>query len=231
VKINSTAKHVTVQDCEYLDPVSLIEGGRRYSFYVDGQLNLVQRCYSREGRHDFVLTARTRGPNVFFDCSAEQSWSAIEAHHRWSQGGLWDNVTAIGPWSCMQAVNRSSSGTGHGWPGVNMVFWNCDAKFIFIQKPPTGQNFFIGRNHSSPYVYLRSPEVDFDEMMRWIEFHAKKTFAFTKGSTVIGDGYIEFPDSPVTPKSLYLEQLKERLGVQAVRNIVTDSRVRKYLSD
>jgi hypothetical protein len=228
VRINSSGKYVTVQDCAFLDPVSEIVGGRRYSFYVDGQLNLVQRCFSRSGRHDFVLTAKTRGPNVFFDCTGEESWSMTEAHHRWSQGGLWDNVVSQGPWSCMQAVNRSSSGTGHGWPAVNMVFWNCDARFIFIQKPPTGQNFLIGRNHTTPYVYLRSPQTDFDEMMEWIEFHAKKKFTYAAGATVVGDGYIESPYSPVTPKSLYLTQLRDRLGAQAVRNILTDEQKQRF---
>lgn len=231
VKINSSAKYVTVQDCEYLDPVSLVEGGRRYSFYVNGQLNLVQRCYARGGRHDFVLASRTRGPNVFFDCSADQSWSATEAHHRWSQGALWDNVVTMGPWNCMQAVNRSSSGTGHGWAAVNMVFWNCDAKFMFIQQPPTGQNFLIGRKHTKPYVYLTSYKDELAEMMKWIEFHAKKTFTYAKGATAIGDGYIEYPNSLVSPKSLYLEQLKERLGMQAVQNIATAEQMRQYLQE
>jgi hypothetical protein len=231
VRINSTAKHITVQDCEYLDPVSEIEGGRRYSFYVNGQLNLVQRCFSRDGRHDFVLAARTRGPNVFFDCRAEQSWSMTEAHHRWSQGGLWDNVVTLGPWGTMQAVNRSSSGTGHGWAAVNMVFWNCDAKFIFVQQPPTGQNFVIGRRHTGPYVYLKSYEEDLGEMMRWIEFHAKKSFPFANGASVIGDGYIEFPDAVVSPGSLYLTQLKERLGPRAVRNVATSEQIAKHLSE
>jgi hypothetical protein len=231
VMITASAKYVTVQDCTCLDPVSLVYGGRRYSFYVNGQLNLVQRCYSRQGRHDFVLAARTCGPNVFLDCVAEQSWSMNEPHHRWSQGGLWDNVVAVGPWACLQAVNRSSSGTGHGWAGVNMVFWNCDAKCIFIQEPPTGQNFSIGRIHTLPYVYRWSFEEDRDEMVAWIEFHAKKKFPYEKEATVIGDGYIEYPTSTVTPRSLYLQQLKDRLGMEAVRNVTTEEQRRKFFGD
>ncbi len=230
VRINSSAKHVTVQDCEYLDPVSIIQGGRRYSFCIGGQLNLIQRCYSKNGRHDFVLQARTCGPNVFFDCTGENSWSMTEAHHRWSQGCLWDNVIVKGPWSWMQAVNRSSSGTGHGWSGVNMVFWNCDAKFFFIQKPPTGQNFVIGRNHSGTYDYYKSFDYDFTEALNWIEFHAKKKFPYAFGDTIIGDGYIESGDSPVRPKSLYLSQIKDRLGMDAVKNILTDQQIKTFLN-
>jgi hypothetical protein len=231
VRINRTAKHITVQDCKYIDPVSEITGGRRYSFYVNGQLNLVQRCYSRDGRHDFVLSSQTCGPNVFFDCKGDHSWSMTEPHHRWAQGCLWDNVVTIGPWSWMEAVNRSSSGTGHGWAGVNMVFWNCDAKFFFIEKPPTGQNFGIGRNHTEPYVYFKSFEYDFNESLQWVEFHAKKKFPYSKDATMIGDGFIEFPNSQVSPKSLYLEQLKDRLGIQAVHNITTPEQAQKYLQN
>lgn len=55
VYIYDFAKNITVQDCKYLEPVSVIIGGHRYSFCINGQLNLVQRCYSKDGRHDYVL--------------------------------------------------------------------------------------------------------------------------------------------------------------------------------
>ena len=48
------SKWITVQDCSSIDPVSIITGGRRYPFCMVGQLILVQRCYSRDGRHAFV---------------------------------------------------------------------------------------------------------------------------------------------------------------------------------
>jgi hypothetical protein len=36
---------------------------------------------------------------------------------------------------------------------------------------------------------------------------------------MLPQGYIDSNDKPVTPASLYLEQLRERLGGQAVANL------------
>lgn len=136
--IDSGAKWVTVQDCTSLDPVSVLTGGRRYTFAIQGQLSLVQRCYSRHARHAFVLGARVPGPNVFLDCKSEEDYSTSEPHHRWSTGGLFDNVH-----SNLAIQDRQWMGTGHGWAGANYVIWNCEGSLI-CQKPPTAENFAIG---------------------------------------------------------------------------------------
>jgi hypothetical protein len=140
VNILRTGKQITVQDCACIDPVSKISGGRRYSFALDGQLCLVQRCYTRRGRHDYVMHARARGPNVFLDCVAAKPYSDSGPHHRWAVGTLYDNI------SCgrLNVQWRGRSGTGHGWAGANMVFWNCRASSIDCQKPPTANNYCIG---------------------------------------------------------------------------------------
>ncbi len=92
VYVKRDSRSITVEDCSCLDPISQITGGRRYSFALDGQLTLVQRCYARNGRHDFVMHALAAGPNVFFDCVAEKTHSDSGPHHRWSVGVLYDNV-------------------------------------------------------------------------------------------------------------------------------------------
>src|SRR5438105_2216290 len=61
--MNDTSKWITVQDCNSLAPVSVITGGRRYPYCVEGQLILVQHCHSAEARHAFVFGARVPGPN------------------------------------------------------------------------------------------------------------------------------------------------------------------------
>lgn len=65
VHINSDASFITVDACKMYDAKSIIDGGRRYSFNVDGQRCLVQNCITRNGRHDYVNGSRTCGPNVF----------------------------------------------------------------------------------------------------------------------------------------------------------------------
>ncbi|MFP3904358.1 MAG: hypothetical protein ACLFWB_08975, partial [Armatimonadota bacterium] len=93
VYVARRAKWITVQDCQYIDPVSIITGSRRYSFALKGQLTLVQRCYTENGRHDFVMHSVVSGPNVFLDCTARDAHSDSGPHHRWATGTLYDNVT------------------------------------------------------------------------------------------------------------------------------------------
>lgn len=181
VNILSPASRFTVRDSACLDPVSQITGGRRYSFAVAGQLNLVQNCRTRGGRHDFVMHARVPGPNVFVDCHAEKAYSDSGPHHRWATGTLYDNVVVEG--HSLNVQDRQWSGSGHGWAGANMVFWNCTAKSFRIQQPPTAQNFGIG---------CQGPL----EKGNWVKDHP--------------DGWWESPGVPVNPRSLYLQQFAER---------------------
>lgn len=183
VGVSRRCKWITVEDCACLDPVSRITGSRRYSFALTGELTLVQRCYARHGRHDFVMHSVVPGPNAFLDCTAEQAHSDTGPHHRWSTGTLFDNVRVQG--NGINVRNRGNSGTGHGWAGAQMVFWNCTADSITCQRPPTAQNWAIG-------------------------------CVSEKRS---GDGYWESFGQPVRPWSLYLAQLRDRLGPEAVANI------------
>ncbi len=176
-----TAKWVTVQDTKCLDMISEIKGGLRYPFAIVGQLCLVQRCVASEGRHDFIMQYWVPGPNVFLDCRSINPHNDSGCHQRYATGTLFDNVDT----GRLNVVNRGSSGSGHGWAGAQMVFWNCKARSMTIAQPPTAQNFAIG-------------------------------CVVEKGG---GDGYWESKNAPVSPRSLYLKQLEDRLGPWAVRNI------------
>ena len=142
VHINSNASFITVDSCKMLDAKSTIDGGRRYSFNVDGQRNLVQNCTTRSGRHDYVNGSRTCGPNVFYNSTATIQNSDIGPHHRWSTGILFDNLTGNGS---MNVQNRLVMGSGHGWAGGQIMFWNCNAARMVIQDPPGDEiNWAIG---------------------------------------------------------------------------------------
>jgi hypothetical protein len=82
-----------------------------------------------------------------------------------------------------------------GWAGANTVFWNCEGPFL-IQKPPTAQNFAFG--HSGIHAVIFNTR--FQDLTK-------------------PNGYIESWDRHVTPRSLYLAQLRDRLGEKALRNI------------
>jgi len=136
--IGDGSKWVTVQDAAAIDPVSTLTGGRRYAFNIEGQLNLVERCTTKGARHAFIVGSRVAGPNVFLDCRAEENYATSEPHHRWSVGGLYDNVVAP-----IAIQDRQYLGSGHGWAGANYVVWNCAGSLV-CQQPPTAQNFAIG---------------------------------------------------------------------------------------
>ena len=142
VTVGPDSKWITVQDSQCLDPVSQITGSRRYSFPIQGQLSLVLRCYTRRGRHDYVLHSRVAGPNAFVYCIADMAHSDTGPHHRWSVATLFDNVVVNG--NAINVQDRQDSGTGHGWAGAQKVLWNCEAESFVIQRPPTAQNYAIG---------------------------------------------------------------------------------------
>lgn len=185
VELARGSKQVTVQDASSLEPVSIITGSRRYPFHVIGQLNLVQRVYSESGRHAFVVGSRVPGPNVFLYSIADNNYGLSEPHHRWSVGGLYDNVR-----SPIAFQDRQYYGTGHGWAGAYYVAWNTEGSLI-AQKPPTAQNWAIGHVGERPLGAFEPREA----------------------------GYWESYGQHVTPKSLYLRQLRDRLGADAVRAI------------
>jgi len=80
-------------------------------------------------------------------------------------------------------------GSGHGWTMGWGVVWNCSAKKITVEQPPGCINWCIG---SSSYSETGS--------------ESTKEWLFSKGV-------------PVKPESLYLAQLRARLGDQAVKAV------------
>ena len=142
VSIGANAKYITVKDSKCLDHKSIITGGRRYSFNVDGQFNLVENCETREGRHDYVTGSKTLGPNVFYNCKATGTHADIGPHHRWSVGTLYDNISTDGE---INIQDRGNWGTGHGWVGTTQVVWNANVKRASVQSPwISGKNYAIG---------------------------------------------------------------------------------------
>lgn len=195
VQVGRQAKWVTVQDSEMYDMVSVITGGRRYSFFIQGQLNLVQRNYTETSRHAYVIESRVQGPNVMYDNKATREYNTSEPHHRWSTGGLYDNVSAR-----ISVRDRGWLGSGHGWAGANYVMWNTEGGLV-AQKPPTAQNYVIGHIPTEDGLNVK-PLVpnDYDSRPR-------------------EDGYWEYADRHVALQSLFVQQLKDRLGQQAVDNL------------
>src|SRR5262245_8008332 len=191
VNVSSQAKWVTIQDSAAIDMVSLITGERRYNFKLAGQLTLVQRNHAVTARHAYVVDSRVPGVNVFLDSDSINEFATSEPHHRWSVGGLYDNITAG-----IAIQDRAWFGTGHGWAGANYVTWNSNG-IITVQQPPTAQNYSFGHVGSKVPGFVPNAT---DPRPR-------------------PDGWIESLGQHLEPRSLYLQQLTDRLGLNAVQRI------------
>ncbi len=144
VVANPSSKYVTVDNAISYSPISIITGGRRYTYDLSGSYGYVTNCSADSGRHDFVNNStRPAGPNVFYDCTATNSNSDSGPHQRWATGTLFDNISYQGT-DGINVRNRETLGTRHGWSGANMVIWNSQADSFIVQNPPTAQNWLIG---------------------------------------------------------------------------------------
>ena len=189
------AKNITVEDCAMIDPVSQVTGGRRYSFNADrSSAILFQRNYTRNGRHDYVTSARTLGPTAFVDSLAVTPSTDTGPHQRYAEGILFDNIKG----GEIAVQNRGSSGSGHGWSGAQIVLWNCEGTQLRCDAPKGAMNFALGctgtKTRGNPWTIGTEPY-----------------------------GIWESLNTPITPRSLYYKQLDDRLGRAAMLSVTTQS--------
>ena len=144
-----------------------------------------------------------QGPNVVLNCIFHGN-GHVQPHQRWSTAILIDSCQV--PEGGIDLMNRGAMGSGHGWTMGWGVAWNNIAKSYLIQMPPGSANWAIGNRGEQ--TLGKTP-----------------TFDPGPGLPILPQGLIDSQDTPVAPASLYLEQLRERLGAQALKNIgYTDSR-------
>ncbi|MRG43559.1 hypothetical protein GFS24_00450 [Chitinophaga sp. SYP-B3965] len=143
----------------------------------------------------FATGAKVSGPIVLLNCTFRgNGW--IQPHQRWATGVLIDRCNV--PDGGIDFMNRGIMGSGHGWSIGWAVAWNCKAKTYLNQQPPGATNWVIGSQG--------------EKTKRPIPFE-------TMDKPALPEGYYDAHDTPVAPSSLYLAQLSERLGEQAVKNI------------
>jgi len=158
-----------------------------------GQL-LLDRCTGSGDNIWYSATgAGQAGPIVLLNCSFTGN-GRIESHQRWTTGVLYDNCRV--PGGGIDFRNRGEMGSGHGWTMGWGVAWNCVAQSFVIQDPPGVMNWMIGcvgKSQPMPRPFDREP--------------------------LLPEATKDSAGKPVTPQSLYLTQLAERLGPQALKNI------------
>jgi hypothetical protein len=189
------ARRITFLSINALHTATVEKGaGYPADFTFRGSQVLIDRCSSKGDGAFFVDTAHASAVlNVALNCVFEGK-GAIQPHQRWSTGLLTDSCKL--PDGKIEYIDRGTSGSGHGWSMGWGVAWNCTAKSFNMQQPPGSMNWCIGG----------VGEMDLGRVKKDEEPHKAGPWFSSLGT-------------PVEPSSLYLAQLRERLGPEAVTNI------------
>jgi hypothetical protein len=197
MRIDKGTERITVLKCDVVQHVPVTSPALPCDYCTNGAQILFDRC-TGSGSHTiyFATESRQQGPVVVLHCRF-QGDAFIQPHQRWSTGLLVDNCEV--PGGSIDFMNRGEMGSGHGWTIGWAVAWNNTARSFGMNQPPGSAIWSIGN---------RGQEVD-------------PPFPSWDGSphAPLDPAIIESKDKPVQPPSLYLQQLKERLGPTALHNI------------
>ncbi|MEP0393320.1 MAG: hypothetical protein ABJ205_04530 [Erythrobacter sp.] len=183
------ARFNTMQDVAFIDPDFEVVGGQHYAF-------------------DF----KDAGQNFFQRCYSREGRHSFTSGSRATGPNVFldclaeNSTNDSGPhhrWatgtlydnvkdSLLRVQNRTNSGSGHGWAGAQQLLWNSELDEYVIQTPSFAMNWAVG---------IVGERID---------------GSFSPNEA---DGMIQNSGSRVAVRSLYLQQLEDRLGVQAVNNI------------
>lgn len=189
----SGAHFNTFEDIAFLDPrFGETEGARRYVFLYEGN-----------SAFNLIQRCYNRGGRHTFVVGAQvpgpnvfldcvaEGDSNDSGPHHRWSTGILYDNTKG---YMLRAQNRRYSGSGHGWAGAQQMFWNTEHDVYVIQSPPFAMNWSVGQVGSvTPGKF--PPEEP--------------------------SGIVESSDQFVRPRSLYLQQLRDRLGEAAVTNVTT----------
>lgn len=192
--VSITGRRITVDNLSILHALPTIGAAKPADINGSGQQLLFNKCkITGDNLFFFGTGAKVTGPVVLLNCVFRgNGW--IQPHQRWATGLLVDGCRV--PDGGIDFMNRGAYGSGHGWSIGWAVAWNCQAKSFLNQLPPGTANWVIGSSGE----------------------HARKTMPFNK-EPLVTEGIYDSPGVPVAPESLYLQQLSERLGKQALANI------------
>lgn len=195
--VNSIAvsgRRITVENIDIQHTASTIGAAKPADLSANGGQLLFNKCKIRGDNVFFLATgAKVSGPNVLLNCTfSGNGW--IQPHQRWATGLLIDGCKV--PDGGIDFMNRGEMGSGHGWSVGWAVAWNCVAKSYLNQQPPGAFNWVIGSSGE----------------------RQQKAMPFDK-EPFLPEGVYDSHNKPVEPLSLYLQQLKLRLGPRALENI------------
>jgi hypothetical protein len=191
IVIGPAAKRVTLENVSISHAAAHTGSAAPADFSISGTQILVSRCtVTGEGTWPLVTQATVTGPIVVLNMTTDER--GVSPHQRWATGLLVDHSHFANTAAKTPGIafsNRNTMGSGHGWDVGWAVGWNVISPFLLVEQPPGAMNWCVG--------------------------------CIGEKVAVAGEAAGEFdsPGKPVTPPSLYLEQLRERLGDAALANI------------
>lgn len=199
IRMDFNSERMTLTRVDVEQSKTITSSAKPFDFAINGTQVLVDRV---TGAGDsviyFATEPRQQGPVVILN-SVFHGDGNLEPHQRWSTGLLVDNCSV--PDGGIHLINRGTMGSGHGWTIGWGVVWNSTAGNFILQQAPGTITWAMGNR--GPLKGEGMPD--------------------GKGGRVHGtplpSGRIESQGNPVTPQSLYLAQLAERLGPDALKNI------------
>jgi len=197
VRMDFNSERITLTRVDVEQSTTVTSSAKPFDFAINGTQVLVDRATGTGDKVFYFATEpRQQGPVVILN-SVFHGDGSIEPHQRWSTGLLVDNCSV--PDGGIHLRNRGILGSGHGWTIGWGVVWNSTASNFIIQQAPGTITWAMGN---------RGP----------LKRQAMPNGNGSRGAP-LPSGIIESQGKPVTPRSLYLAQLAERLGTGALRNI------------
>ena len=200
ITLSNTNKQVTLDSVNVVHTYAQTNSAAPADFALSGTQILVNNS-SVTGHGNtwpFVAQAEVTGPVVVLKAYADDRGFA--PHQRWATGMLCDSCQFPSSYTADKSgvsySNRGDFGSGQGWDAAWSVAWNVTTTYFLIQQPPGSDNWCIGCTGTE--LSEAAPGGD---------------------GTILPNGIFDSPGVPVTPGSLYLAQLKQRLGIRALHNI------------
>src|SRR5262249_14666411 len=202
VTINGNVKQATLENIDVTHTLNHT-GDRMADFGVSGTQIFIDRSSStgNPGEWPFVTQGRVTGPNTLLNFFSTQQ-AGVSAHQRWATGLLADNAQLPnapngynGGTTGISFSDRGNHGSGQGWAVGWGVAWNVTTPWLGVQMPAGAEKRGVG--------CVGTPGSGNEP----------------GSNRPVADGIYDSLGIPVTPASLYLAQMCDRLGASAVANI------------
>lgn len=182
-------RHITAEDVAHIDPGVPVQSPNLYAFDNEGGSQILFQRCYADQSRHAFVTGSRVQGPNAYLDCLAENSSNDSGPHQRWATGVLYDNTKDWRW---RVQNRATSGTGHGWAGAQNLLWNSEYVQIVNQAPPAAQNYIVGNIGD-----------------------------IIDGSFVPSEpnGIIETHGAPVMPRSLYLQQLEDRLGASAVEAV------------